>query len=49
MNRDTLTLSGLRVFAYHGVLEEEKSSRVRLVMMSFCTWTCRIRLRPTLE
>ena len=32
MNRDTITLSGLRVFAYHGVLEEEKSSGQEFVI-----------------
>ena len=32
MNRDTISLSGLRVFAYHGVLEEEKSAGQEFVI-----------------
>jgi dihydroneopterin aldolase len=32
MNRDTISLLGLRVFAYHGVLEEEKSAGQQFVV-----------------
>ena len=32
MNRDTISLRGLRVFAYHGVLEEEQSAGQEFVI-----------------
>jgi len=32
MNRDSISLLGLRVFAYHGVLEEEKSAGQEFVV-----------------